>query len=137
MAGCRAHTHALNSLHVIADLLISAIPLRLLHFYHAVIVAVTYVLFSLAFTFSADENIYELLDWLNDPDGTVLLCIIVVVVVSPLVWLFMYALYRIRLAVYNCSFGKTEQQAVSTQELDTKQARSQAEARRHVPHLDV
>jgi len=100
-------THNINSLCVIADLLISAIPLRLLHFIHALPVGVMYMIFNIVYAFLEDDVVYDILDWVDNPGAAAIYSSSLLLVLAPLIWLCMYGLYRIRLAIFNrCFHGR-------------------------------
>jgi len=99
--------HAVNSLFVILDAVIIARPVKLLHFIYPEIFGVTYVLCNIIF-WSLDKKknvVYSLLDW-NKPPTAASTVLGLVLVVVPLLQLLFFGIYRLRLAVYKCIYGK-------------------------------
>lgn len=66
------HGHIMNSVLVVADLMITAHPVRLFHFVHPIALGITYTLFSFVYfcaggtNRSGDTSIYPFLNW-NKP----------------------------------------------------------------------
>lgn len=66
----------MNSVFVILDLMVSATPIRLLHFYQPIMYLAIYVLFSVIYylagglTYDGSSYIYPVLDWTKPGDTT-------------------------------------------------------------------
>ncbi|XP_059472181.1 protein rolling stone-like [Neocloeon triangulifer] len=116
------HGHVMNTVLVVVDLMVTAHPVRLLHFYQPMILASTYSLFSIVYFFLGGTNkqgnskIYPFLNW-HKPDvaltyilsGCVLLMLIHVVM-----WMF-YQLRRfiaLQLGTLDYTDSKTEKVTV-------------------------
>lgn len=97
------NTHILNTVFVVLDHLISARPVRLLHWPAPVIFGACYVLFSYMFwTFDhVNHVVYEgLMDW-NKPGQAALNCFILALVVNPLSHSFYFIIYRLKLWLFD------------------------------------
>ena len=95
--------HGVNSLIILMEMTISAIPVRLLHFIYPLLYGVVYVLFSLAYWGYDKENnvLYPvILDW-NHPGITCAVVVVLVFVATPLFQLIWYGVYRLRLLVFS------------------------------------
>ena len=93
--------HAINSLMVILELLLSAFPVRLLHVVYPFIYGVTYVVFSVFFWMGDPKNnvVYPILDW-NEPATAGVVVVVLGLVVLPLFHSMAFGIYRLRLLVY-------------------------------------
>ncbi|GFO44014.1 protein rolling stone-like [Plakobranchus ocellatus] len=107
-------THAVNSLYVILDIFLVACPVRLLHLVYSCGFATVFIAFSVFYHLGdgtnsdSDPYIYSALDW-SDPGPTAGLAIGVVFVAVPLVHLFQFALYTLRLHMAEtCCASKDE-----------------------------
>ena len=70
-------------------------------------VGVIYIIFNVIYTFSADDIVYDILDWVDHARAAAFYCTSLLLVLAPLIWLCMYGLYRIRLAIFNrCFHGR-------------------------------
>ena len=103
------HTHATNSIYVLLDLFVTAMPIRLLHFYFGAIYAVLYITFSSVYTLSGGSNysnqpyIYRFLDWVNQPDRAAIYSMGSLFLAAPGVWFLQFCLYQLRLSLArNC-----------------------------------
>ncbi|XP_012938869.1 protein rolling stone [Aplysia californica] len=100
--------HALNSLFVIANLLVTALPVQILHFVYPAIFVVLYFLLNLVY-FLADgtdmrgnDVIYKAVDW-NSAFPTTLTIALGILVAVPLGHLLMFSIYTFRLFLYSLS----------------------------------
>ena len=86
-------THAGNSLYVLLNLCITAMPMRIMHYVHYAAYAALYMLFSILYHVADGTNahhksyIYKVLDW-EHPVST-LRYIVVIVVLSVIVWMLL------------------------------------------------
>ncbi|XP_061179102.1 protein rolling stone-like [Saccostrea echinata] len=91
-------THAVNSLYALSNLAICAKPVRILHVYQPVILALLYSVFSVIFHEAGGGTIYSILDW-DKVQNTVLLSLGVIFIVVPLIHLVCFTIYKIRVFV--------------------------------------
>ncbi|XP_046544474.1 uncharacterized protein LOC124254672 [Haliotis rubra] len=99
------NVHGLNTVFVIVDTFITARPVRILHFIHALIYAAVYMIFSLIYWATDKAIIYKyILDW-STPGSTVgiMLGISVLVFILQVVY---FGLYQLRLYIYRKVYGK-------------------------------
>ncbi|GFR63126.1 protein rolling stone-like [Elysia marginata] len=95
-------THGVNSLYVLLDIFIVASPVRLLHFVYSCGYAGVYLLFSIFYHLADGTNssskpyIYSALDWSNTGKSAGM-ALGVILVAVPLVHLFQFALFTLRL----------------------------------------
>ena len=102
--------HAVNTIISLVDLVVSARPWRLLHFYQAILAMALYVIFSIIYWAAGGVNmngypyIYSILDW-NDPIPTVIMVVIAAVAMIPL-HAILWALHLLRDYVSNLVAAK-------------------------------
>lgn len=96
-------THVLNTLFVVVDLMLSSMPIRVLHMIYPMLFSFVYMIFSVIFWAAEGTNpinhkryIYAVLDYSKNPGFAVGLCIGLIFVAVPLVQLLIYGLYRLR-----------------------------------------
>nr|KAG5697353.1 hypothetical protein BaRGS_004079 [Batillaria attramentaria] len=83
------NSHAVNSVFVLTDLLLSRAPIRIQHFIYTVVFFLVYVLFSIIYWAAGGQNhrgenyIYSLLDYSDKPGRAVAVNFAVVLVVCP------------------------------------------------------
>lgn len=96
------HLHLMNSVLVILELAVSAIPVRILHFVYVMAYGAIYVAFSIIYwTFDHSRVLYPgILDW-NRPLTSVAVILALSVVGFPILQCLLFAAYRLRLYVYN------------------------------------
>ncbi|XP_059153671.1 protein rolling stone-like [Physella acuta] len=98
-------THAINSVYVISDIIIYAIPVRIFHVVYVALYALLYAIFSVIYYVCKGTNtkslpyIYKALDWSNTLP-TLGLVAAVIFVAIPLIHLFQFALYTLRTYVH-------------------------------------
>ena len=98
-------THAGNSLYVLLNLCITAMPMRIMHYVHYAAYAALYMLFSILYHLADGTNahhksyIYEVLDW--DHPVSTLRYIVVIVVLSVIVWMLLVGLTELRQRLAN------------------------------------
>ena len=93
--------HGINTVFVILDTVIGAMPVRLFHVIYPAMYGIVYIVFSVIF-WSVDHSnvIYRiLLDW-NNADVTIGVVILISVVIVPVLQCFHFALYQLRLFAY-------------------------------------
>lgn len=100
--GINANTHLVNSLIALVDILISGVPVRLLHFIYPVIFSIAYATFT-GIYFAAggtnpngDPYIYGVIDYGSTPGPAAGYIIVIVVVVIPLIHLLLFGVYSVR-----------------------------------------
>ena len=92
--------HLVNTLLVLLEHAVSAVPVRVLHVLYPIIYGVIYMIFSLVYWTGDHRRVmYDILDW-NKPAATVGFVMLIGFVVVPVIHLAIYGLYRIRLATY-------------------------------------
>lgn len=98
--------HAMNTVVVLLEFAISAIPVRLLHFVYVLTFAAVYTAFSAIYWSTDHSNVLYpgVLDW-NDPGKTVVVVSIVGAVGVPLIQAIFFAAYRLRLFAYRRIYG--------------------------------
>ena len=107
MTAVNIATHALNAVYVITNVLLTGVPVRALHFFHGIVYAVTYVLFTLFYYLAGGTNekekpyVYSVIDW-RSTGFTIGLSIGVSLVAVPLCHIFFWGLYHIRLLMFGC-----------------------------------
>lgn len=93
--------HGINSVIIIIEHLLSAVPVRLYHCVFPLIYGLLYVLFSVIF-WAVDHShvIYpKVLDW-NKPGPTILMVAVLAVVVLPLLQLLYFLFYKLKIYIY-------------------------------------
>ncbi|XP_041379501.1 protein rolling stone-like isoform X2 [Gigantopelta aegis] len=98
--------HALNSVYVILNLPVTAVPVGIYHFFHSMVVGVVYVIFTIVYHALGGTNrhdkpyIYPQIDW-NRPGTAAMYSAGVVFVAIPLIHSLIFHVYLARVAVYN------------------------------------
>lgn len=103
------NNHFLNSVVILLDLCISALPVRLLHFVYATVFYTLYYLFTLIFwSFDHTGNVlYDSIDW--DKPGDVMLKWFLTGLVLPLaLQIILFLMYRLRLFIFTKIYGDEE-----------------------------
>ena len=98
--------HAFNSLQIIIDVAIVARPVRLLHIIYPLLYGACYLIFSVIFWLQDKKNnvLYpNVLDW-NKPGTTMTYVVLLTFLGLPLLQLFHFGVYRLRLSIK----GRTE-----------------------------
>ena len=94
--------HGINSVIMLVDNFVSAVPVRLMHIIYPMIYGLIYVVWSLIYFYMDKGNnvLYEyVLDW-NYPEITIPVIIGITLVLMPLLQLLWYGLYRLRLYIF-------------------------------------
>lgn len=92
--------HLVNSILVLLEHVLTAIPVRLLHVIYPIIYGLIYMFFSL-FYWVADHShvMYFILDW-NKPGPTIGYVILVGFVIMPIIHLIIYGIYRLKMFLF-------------------------------------
>ncbi|XP_074644887.1 protein rolling stone-like [Tubulanus polymorphus] len=93
--------HAFNSVMMVVDFSVNAVPVRLLHVVYTMVFSTVYVIFTVIyFAVDPENNVLYLgvLDWRRPGKATVV-CLCLVFLVVPLFQTFWFVLYRIKLLV--------------------------------------
>jgi hypothetical protein len=100
--------HMSNSILVLLDLFLCAIPIRLLHGFYCFIYGMIYALFSIIYWAVDSRNVLypKVLDW-NHPVQTGGLVIFLGLIVIPLLQLSFFGLYRLKIKIYKYIYGST------------------------------
>lgn len=96
------HLHVMNSVLVVFELAVSAIPVRILHVVYVIAYGALYVAFSAIYwAFDHSRVMYPgVLDW-NHPLITIVIMLVLSLVGFPILQCLLFAAYRLRLCVYN------------------------------------
>ena len=92
--------HLMNTVIVLLELCVSAFPVRLLHYVYMFVYGALYATFSIIY-WSVDHThvLYPgVLDW-NYPKKTGFVLIILALVILPLLQIFVYSVYRLRIFI--------------------------------------
>ena len=98
-------THGANAIYILINLCITAMPVRIQHFWHCLVMFVLYMIFSIIYEVSGGTNaqdkgyIYSVLDW-DNVETTIVYAIITGFVVPIVIWLVLCGLYWIRIAIF-------------------------------------
>lgn len=98
--------HAINSIIVLIHFISSAIPVRLLHFCYPFAYGIIYTIFNIIY-WSVDKGhniVYPILNW-NKPQISIPCILIIAGIVSPLVHVGFYFIYRLKLYIYTKLHG--------------------------------
>ena len=109
--------HAFNSIYILIDFFITAMPIRLLHFWHGILYGLLYVVFSIIYLGAGgtdkDGNnyIYGILDFFGKPATAFTVAALSVFVLAPLLWLLIYGIFNLRTFMSRkcCSCGRDYQ----------------------------
>ena len=94
--------HGINSVIMVLENFVAAIPVRLLHIIYPMIYGLVYVAWSVIYFYMDPENnvLYvKLLDW-NYPEITIPVILGVLFLMMPLIQLFWFGCYRLRLTIF-------------------------------------
>ncbi|XP_064609916.1 protein rolling stone-like [Liolophura sinensis] len=100
------NVHAINSVIVLLDLAITAHPVRLYHVYQPVLYVLVYGLFYIIYWAAGgvdphgNHYIYKVLDWGRNPGSAAGLSFGLVCLAVPLIHLFVFGLYKLRLYIH-------------------------------------
>ncbi|KAJ8301965.1 hypothetical protein KUTeg_020952 [Tegillarca granosa] len=105
MTAVNIETHALNAVYVILNLCVVRLPVRFYHLFHSVIYGAVYIVFSGIYYGAGGTNengnpyIYSVIDW-RKPGTAVLYSIVVVFIALPVVHMFLYCVYLLRILIH-------------------------------------
>ena len=111
------HTHLVNAVIALIDVVFSGVPVRILHFVYPVLFAITYSVFSGIYFAAGGTNsggrpyIYSSIDYGNRPGSAAGLVLAVVLVVIPVVNLLLFGLYSARFWLTHCLWARRESSA--------------------------
>lgn len=93
------HQHLMNTILMIIDLFINAIPIRLLHAIYAMLYGVTYTLFTLILHGAGVMSVYYpgLFDWRALPGASTGLCLGLIFAGVPIMHSVVFGLYHLRM----------------------------------------
>ena len=94
--------HAVTSIIIVLEHCVSAIPIRLFHFFYALAYGLIYIIFS-GILYGIDHRyvLYpHVLDW-SSPGPTVVVCCITAFVALPILHLLFYGAYSLKLYIFN------------------------------------
>lgn len=109
-----AITHASNSIYVIIDMFVSAVPVRVVHVWVPQTWSVIYGVFSFVYCALGGTGLYQLpyiypfLDYKKSPGVAVSFMFIALLLILPVSQLLLFLLYRIRLYIYVKIYGGDE-----------------------------
>ncbi|KAK3102647.1 hypothetical protein FSP39_012844 [Pinctada imbricata] len=94
--------HGINSVIVFIEHLMSGVPYRLLHYIYPLLYGLAYLTFSGIFYAAGNEDpIYPgVLDW-SKPGQTMIMVVLVGFVVLPLLQIFFFVIYKIRIFIFD------------------------------------
>lgn len=98
--------HTINSVFIILNLLVTAMPVQILHFIYPVAYGALYFLFNFIYIISGGTDlqgrkvIYTVIDW-NTPFPTAVAVVLGVLVAVPLGHLLVFAVYTLRLYIHS------------------------------------
>ena len=115
--GINANTHLVNGLVAIIDLLITGVPIRILHVIYPLIFGTAYSIFVGIYFVASGESVYgRITDFENNPGGAVGILVAVVLVVVPLVHMVVFYLpYLARYWILYCIFNRRDATSESEQ----------------------
>lgn len=102
------NAHAVNSILVLIDILMSSTPVRILHMIYPMIYICTYAIFSVIYWAEGGTNpdghpyIYAALDYENHPKNASVMVVLFVFAAIPVSQFIVYGLYRFRTWLMNC-----------------------------------
>ena len=100
--------HGANSVYVVFDMMVTGIPVRILHFYQPLILGTIYVAFTGIYWMVTNSRIYAFLDYTSRPqEAAIWLCALTASGFA--VHFLMFCLYRLRLLLYSGVAREEEQ----------------------------
>ena len=115
--GVNVHTHLLNAIIALVDVIFSGVPVRILHFIYPIMFAAVYGVFT-GIYFAADGTnamgdpyIYPVLDYGDSPGSAAGWVLAVVLVMMPIINLLMFGLYSVRFWLTHCLWNRRESSA--------------------------
>ncbi|GAB6023844.1 hypothetical protein CHUAL_008585 [Chamberlinius hualienensis] len=114
------HTHGINAIYVIVDLLLSQRPRQLCHVYQPIAFGVTYVLFSAIYWSLGGTDpqgrsyVYTFLNWEEKPFHSVLFGFVFAVAVAAIIYVILYVIYRLRVFAHQKFSQRNRPNSIST-----------------------
>lgn len=93
------HQHVMNSVLIIIDIFVNAVPIRLLHVIYVMPYGATYLVFTLILHGAGVKSQYYrgLLDWRESPGVSAGVCIGLIVIGAPILHSLVFGLYHLRM----------------------------------------
>ncbi|KAL9959914.1 hypothetical protein ACROYT_G033290 [Oculina patagonica] len=88
--------HLLNSVFMLTETCVSAIPVRVFHVVYAMLYGVIYLTFTVVYWLNGGTNIYPILNYKSEPYAATVLVILYGLVGLPTAQLFNFGLFRLR-----------------------------------------
>ena len=110
--GVRFNTHGTQGIVAVVEVLIAGVPVRFYHFHFTMIFGAVFVVFSGIYyaaggtNLGGDPFIYSILDYGNNPGGTVGVIFAVVFLLLPIVHIFFYLAYVARYWIIYLIYSK-------------------------------
>ncbi|XP_064620958.1 protein rolling stone-like [Lineus longissimus] len=136
--------HAANTIYVIMDVIVVAIPYRILHIFQPMLYAVTYLVFAAIYQVSGGLSasdkpyIYRALDWIQAPKTAAMYTALSVFGVTPVAYAILFGLSKAREAIYDRWFAHKQNdqhgdfnEAFDYTELGEAEAASQTSRKDH------
>ena len=103
--------HAVNGIYVLVDGWVSALPVRLLHFWHSSVMLTIYGLFTIVYFLAGGMNgnspyIYTMIKYDTDLGVAVAWLLAILIVIAPLLHSFMFFNYLLRERFYQKCFSQ-------------------------------
>jgi len=107
------HVHLMNTVLLFVEQAVSAVPIRILHFYFAAIFGLIYFAFTLTIHWTGlNSAIYPVVNWNSNPGAAVGLFIGLTLLIMPVLHTLFYLLYFLRISLHNHIFKKPNQAVV-------------------------
>ncbi|XP_055881420.1 protein rolling stone-like [Biomphalaria glabrata] len=101
MTNSNIQLHLINSVLILIEHAVIAIPIRLLHVIYPLIYGVIYVFFSVFYWVDDHSHVmYEILNW-NNPGPTIGFVILIGFVIIPIIHILIYCLYRLKMNIFH------------------------------------
>lgn len=94
--------HGITSVIIMLEICVTAVPIRLPHFWFTLAYGTLYYIFS-GIYYAVDHKhvLYpDIIDW-NKPGNTMLVYVLAAFIVLPLIQLFLFGIYKLRLFIYD------------------------------------
>ena len=103
-------SHLVNTIYLFFNLFISATPIRVYHAIHPMAFCLLYITVSVILKYTANITAYPGIN-MDDPETLAMSILIGAILSIAVLWLFIYGLYRARLAMAEaCTRSRTRQQ---------------------------
>ena len=94
--GLDLSTHLFNTVFVLLEIMLSSLPIRFLHFIYPFCFATVYTIFTAVYWAISKSNVYPVLDYGKYPVFSACLVVGAVVVGTPLMYSFVFGLFKFR-----------------------------------------